>query len=344
MKKIISLLTLILTVTSCEKVETIKSVDNDFMHNFDYAWNLIHERYCFLDYKKIDWNEVYNQMKPRVEKAKDEFEFFDIMSDLIDICHDGHMSIISNFDKHGSNYKVDANGESYPKDYYSDFISNYVTPLRETANGFAFGHIEQNGNKFAYFHYPSFSKSIENEDMFYISQCVESAQGIILDIRNNPGGAGNLGYILAQHFFSESALVGHFAIKTGFGYNDFSELSEIHITPAELHNWSHMPTMLLTNRSVYSTANLVASILKHAPNVTQVGSITGGGGGMPCDYYLPNGWLLVLPSNILLDSNKEHIENGITPDVEVHISREDEINKKDTILEKAIELLTKQVK
>ena len=34
----------------------------------------------------------------------------------------------------------------------------------------------------------------------------------------------------------------------------------------------------------------------------------------------------------------QHLENGIEPDVEIHLSREDEYNDRDTILEKAIEL------
>ena len=97
--------------------------------------------------------------------------------------------------------------------------------------------------------------------------------------------------------------------------------------------------MLLVNRGVYSTANIVTSALKLAPNVTLVGGRSGGGGGLPETYYLPNGWALVLPSNVIYDVNMQHIENGIEPDVEIHISAEDKNSGKDTILEKAIELL-----
>lgn len=97
--------------------------------------------------------------------------------------------------------------------------------------------------------------------------------------------------------------------------------------------------MLLTNREVYSTANIVASVMKYAPNVTQIGGRSGGGGGLPVAYYLPNGWALVFPSNVIYNAQMQHVENGIEPDVEIHISIEDKINEKDTILEKAIELL-----
>lgn len=54
------------------------------------SWDLVNENYCFLGYKNIDWDKVYTDCKPRVESAKEEFEFFDIMCDLVDILRDGH--------------------------------------------------------------------------------------------------------------------------------------------------------------------------------------------------------------------------------------------------------------
>ena len=45
MKKILSLLAFTLMLGACEKAETYENVDNDFMHNFNVAWNLINENY-----------------------------------------------------------------------------------------------------------------------------------------------------------------------------------------------------------------------------------------------------------------------------------------------------------
>ena len=42
------------------------------------------------------------------------------------------------------------------------------------------------------------------------------------------------------------------------------------------------------------------------------------------------------------ESDMQYIENGIEPDVEVHISHEDKCNDKDIIFEKAIELLMQE--
>lgn len=343
MKKILSLLAFTLLLGSCEKEETFKVVDNDFQRNFDVAWTLINDNYCYLGYKNINWDKVYDDFKPRVQNAKDEFEFFDILGDLIDILRDGHSAIHSNFDRRGSNYEIEPNGDPSPADYISDaVVAKYLVKKRVSKNKFIYGHIVQDTCTFAYICYPSFRSKLDGIDMEYVAKFVEGVDGIIVDIRDNPGGAGTYGINFAEHFFTEKTLVGYTAKKNGPGYDDFTEPYEIYVKPSATNNWANIPTMLLTNRGVYSTANLLTSILKYAPNVTQVGGHSGGGGGMPATYFLPNGWGLTFPSNVLYDVNKQHIENGIEPDVEVHITRQDEIDERDTILEKAIELLVQK--
>ena len=34
--------------------------DNSPTGNFEALWKLIDEHYCFLDYKQIDWDSIYN--------------------------------------------------------------------------------------------------------------------------------------------------------------------------------------------------------------------------------------------------------------------------------------------
>ena len=99
--------------------------------------------------------------------------------------------------------------------------------------------------------------------------------------------------------------------------------------------------MLLTNRDVYSAANMFACFMKEVPNVTLVGGKTGGGGGLPCSFYLPNGWTLTMSGQrMTLDVNKIHIEPGVEPDINVTITEEDIQNDVDSILERAIEELS----
>lgn len=344
MKKIfITLFLATVTLVSCEKYETVKTVDTDFKRNFDAFWTMVDEQYCYLDYKNIDWKGVYDELLPRVETAKTEQEFFNILCTALDHLKDGHVWMESQFKAYScSTYLFDENGNRYPSNFNKSVARKYVEEVFHTINSnLHFGEIKRNGRTFAYIYQADFEYEWQANDYKYIKPIVEKADGIIFDIRNNPGGSGDIGLKLAGMFFKEKTMVGYHALKGGPGHNDMTELTPIYSKPSKIADWSDKKTMLLTNREVYSTANLFSSALKLAKNVTQIGGITGGGGAMPMTHFLPNGWIVVFPANMLFDVNKQHIENGIAPDIEVTATDEELAAGRDAIIERAIEELMK---
>lgn len=364
MKRIISLIIAAVSVlVSCERYDSVKEVNTDFETNYEAFWTMVNEEYCFLgtslgNDKNVDWQGVYDKWMPVVRnEVKDEYELFNIMGKSLDVLRDGHIWMISDFKLYANNeYYLKPDGETY---YGDDFVSGFVQKKYlvsqdgkddyrgdksfRTRNGITYGMIEREGKKFAYIYYGDFTVEISEIDYKYIDPVVQEADAVIFDIRDNPGGAGILGIELAGHFMNEKKLVGYSAHKNGKGYDDFTEPYEMYCSPSEKYNWADKQTALLTNRGVYSTANLFTSIMKHAPNVIQVGQTSGGGGGLPMTHYLPNGWLVVFASNILLDVDKNHIEPGIAPDYEAEIG-DYQTTGKDGIVEKAIEELMKKIK
>ena len=344
MKKIfITLFLAAVALVSCEKYETVKEVDPDFKRNFDAFWTMVDEQYCYLDYKNIDWKAVYNELLPRVEAAKTEQEFFNILCTALDHLRDGHVWMESHFKAYScSTYLLDENGKRYPTNFDKSVARKYVEEVFHTIDSnLHFGEIKRNGRTFAYIYQADFEYEWQANDYKYIKPIVDKADGIIFDIRNNPGGSGDIGLGLAGMFFKEKTHVGYHALKGGPGHNDMTELSPIYSKPSKVFDWSDKKTMLLTNREVYSTANLFTSALKLAKNVTQIGGITGGGGAMPMTHFLPNGWIVVFPANMLFDVNKQHIENGIAPDIEVTATDEELDAGRDAIIERALEELMK---
>lgn len=341
---IISLLLVSVAFVSCEKYDTVKDVNNDYMANFKAFCTMIDEEYCFLGLKNIDWNAVQDEMLPRVQAAKSEQEFFNVLESSLDYLRDGHVWMISPFKRYVCDtYLIDEDGNKYPGNFDPGVIKdNYLKErFRTMASGIVFGEIERNGHTYAYIYYSGFDNDWTDEDYKYIEPIIERSEGIIFDIRNNPGGSGEIGLTLASNFFDKKTLVGYHALKTGKGHNDFSELQALYCRPTKKHDWSDKKTMLLTNREVYSTANLFTCALKQAKNVTQIGGISGGGGGMPMTHYLPNGWLVVFPGNVLFDINKQHIEGGIEPDIEVTSTDADFDAGRDAIIEAALVELMK---
>ena len=171
---------------------------------------------------------------------------------------------------------------------------------------------------------------------------IDEADGFIYDLRTNTGGAAQLSLEIAGRFVKKKTFVGYEVVKTGKGYNDVGSPKSLYIVPTDGgENWADIKTVVLTNRDVYSTANMFASFMTQVPNATLVGGITGGGGGQPCTYYLPNGWAITMSAQRMsLDVDKVHIERGVEPDIYVTITEQDIANKVDSILEKALEVLS----
>lgn len=197
--------------------------------------------------------------------------------------------------------------------------------------------------KFFYLHHADFTRDLNNEDLEMFKPHLDKADGFIYDIRTNPGGNAQLAFDIAGRFVKEKTHIGYQVVKKGNGHNDMTEPTPLYIIPSDDgYNWSDMKTIVLTNRDVYSTANMFASFMKEAPNATLVGGISGGGGGEPTSFYLPNGWVITMSAiRMSLDVNKVHIEAGVEPDIPVTITDDDIANRYDRILETAIEELSK---
>ena len=352
MKRIFNIITIITAIfaTSCIENDYIKEVDNDFKNNYEVFWNSINENYCFLgdNYgycKNVDWYKVYDEMMPQVEKATTEIELLEIMGKSIDYLKDGHVWLDTKFKHRGCyTFYIDENGERYPENFIEGVVEEkYLDYALKTRNGHRYGTITKGDKTFFYIHHADFTKDLTKEDLEMFEPLIEKADGIIYDIRTNLGGNAQYSIDIAGRFVKEKTLVGYQVIKTGKGYNDLSKLLDLYVVPVDVkNNWADIKTTVLTNRDVYSTANMFASFMKEVPNATLIGGITGGGGGQPCTFYLPNGWAITMSGQRMsLDVNKVHIEGGVEPDIYVTITEENIENKVDAILEKAIEELSK---
>ena len=163
---------------------------------------------------------------------------------------------------------------------------------------------------------------------------------IIIDERNKGGGSLSNVEKIASRFFNERTLVGYIHHKKGPNHNDFSELYPKYTESSNSMRYQK-PVVVLTNRGCYSATNEFVSIMKHAKNSTIIGDKTGGGSGLPFSSELPNGWSIRFSASPMFNSQKEHIEFGVEPDVFVNMEEDDLGKKKDTIIEKARELLNK---
>lgn len=304
--------------------------------NFEALWQIIDEKYCFFDEKDIDWQAIHDEYRAKADTIRDdERALFCLLSSMLDSLHDGHVNLYSDFDVSRSTSWYD----TLPTNYNATLVAEYIGRY-QIAGALTYGLIAD--GQVGYIRYGSFESGFSAKNMWYVLDYFANCKGVIVDVRSNGGGNLDYAYKLASTFFETPTTVGYWRHKTGPGHNDFSEMQPIEIDAATMpYKWLK-PVVVLTNCRAYSATNSFANAMRYAPNATMVGATTGGGGGMPLSYELPNGWIVRLSSVPMYNREKQSIENGVKPDVPVNLTTELAAQGKDDLIEKAIELLTKR--
>jgi C-terminal processing protease CtpA/Prc len=94
------------------------------------------------------------------------------------------------------------------------------------------------------------------------------------------------------------------------------------------------PIVVLVNRHSYSATNFFSAYMSTLPNVTLIGDQSGGGGGVPVSFELPNGWKFRISATRTYLPDGYNIERGIEPDIYQTTGPAEELQGIDAIIEK----------
>ena len=305
--------------------------------NFEALWQIIDEKYCLFDDKQVDWDSVYAEYQPQFDTMKivtfeDQYRMFDLMDEMLNTLEDGHVNLYSPFDVSVCSSWY----EGYPTNFDSKILTKYYLKDYRRAGGLNYCKID--GDSIGYVYYGSFSDSFSYLNWLMVMNYFAECKGIVLDVRNNGGGSIENAYRLAAPFFSKDTVVGYWQHKSGREHDAFSEVEEMKLEESK-GNWLR-PVVVLCNRHSYSAANFFVSMMRYADNCLVLGGISGGGGGMPMSYELPNGWMVRLSSVKMYDRDTMSIEAGIKPHLLVNQHSDD----KDDLIEEAVRLINSAYK
>ena len=106
----ILLLVCVITLTACEDLFFDEDQTNDAITNFEILWKRMDERYSFFEYKRVDWDSVYQVYRPQVSEDLSSQEIYDLMDEMLNSLRDAHVNLRSDFDISFYNYY-----EDYPR-------------------------------------------------------------------------------------------------------------------------------------------------------------------------------------------------------------------------------------
>jgi hypothetical protein len=299
--------------------------------NFERLWKTMDERYCFFDYKHVDWDSVYNVYSKYITSNMSDDALFEVLGNMLSVLRDGHvnLSYSGNVSRYWSWY------EDYPYNFDESLKDAYLGTDYRITGGLNFKILPDN---VGYVYYGDFSNAVSNSNVDHMLAYLAVCNGIIIDVRNNTGGNLTNSATLASHFTNQKVLTGYVKHKTGNGHNDFSSPLAIYLDPADGIRWQKK-VVVLTNRHCFSTTNDFVNSMRCLPNVTIMGDRTGGGSGLPFTSELPNGWVIRFSASPYFDAKMNQIEFGIEPDISVSLNASDQLSGVDTIIEAARKLI-----
>lgn len=324
----ISVFIVIFLLSSCVREDQLPNTPTG---NFEELWKIIDERYCFLEYKEIDWDGIYTQYQKYIYDGMTDDELFNILGRMLAELKDGHVNLYS--DSEVTYYT--SWFDDYPRNFSEILLMNYLGMKYRSEGSIRYIILPEN---IGYIYCANFSETMNNERLNSILNDMTDCNGLIIDMRNNSGGSISNAVLLASHFTDKKVLTGYIQHKTDKGHNSFSTPKAIHIDPTSGVYWSK-PVVVLSNRQTFSAGNYFVNVMRYFPQVTTVGDITGGGSGLPFTSELPNGWGVRFSSSPHFDADMNQMEFGIEPEHPVNLKPGDEEKGIDTIIEKARLLL-----
>ena len=324
------LIATIIFLHSCEKIFIKPDASTDPVTIFEEIWTFTNNHYSFFEFKEVDWNDAYSRYSGQVNANMSPVELFDLCAAMLYELRDGHVNLVSSFDRSRYWEWYLDNPENFN---YTIIERNYFEGNQRFIGPFEYLDL----GDMIYVYYRSFANFISEGNLDILISSLAQKKGLILDVRNNGGGSTENAKKLTSRFTDEKRLVGQNFVKTGPGHNDFRQ-EDIFIEPHDGFRFTG-DIIVLTNRKSYSATTYFTQYMNALPNVTFVGDTTGGGGGMPAFHDLPNGWLLRVSSSKFYSPEGINIEAGIPPHIRVNMTQESMVRGKDDILEAAIEIL-----
>lgn len=164
------------------------------------------------------------------------------------------------------------------------------------------------------------------------SQAVEAnPKGIILDLRNNPGGYLDTAIEVASRWIEDGIVV----------TEKFSDQKKNEYLARGLARLKDFPTIVLINQGSASASEIVAGALQDTGKAKLVGKQSFGKGSVQILENLSDGSSIKITVAQWLTPKGNNInEQGIKPDVEVDLTEKDYEAGKDPQLDKAVEMLT----
>ncbi len=311
---------------------------------FEYLWTDFDEHYIGFEVRNVDWDSVYSIYAPLVRETETEDQFWPLMTEMIDIFDDQHVSITDTDGDRGHASGKLGDELLAEKQFNlalveSSYLADNFKRLQAGEENMVYGFIQD--KNIAYIHLPNFAGNGDYLDDFdQVIDEIKNADGLIIDVRNNGGGFPPSAEYIATRFAKTESVAFLASAKNGPGRNDYDEPSTYTMRPEGEVQFTK-PIYALNNHSTVSAGEEFFLYLQTQDHVTILGDYTSNAiGDQGFSRLLPNGWKISMPVVLYtLPDGTSPEGKGITPDIEMVNDSLDIQSGIDKMLEFAIDAL-----
>jgi hypothetical protein len=320
--------------------------------NFELLWKTFNDRYPFFELRNVDWKKQYDTYRPKVTDKTTDDELFDIFCQMLGPLNDGHVELEA--EPSGDRRTRYFSPEKKPR-FHQEFTKREIKQLFKTTGktliGYGFGKPAE--TEAWMLHYCrsrvfGYLRILELEGvkkrrliaaLDKIARDFKDLKGMIIDIRDNPGGEDGIAITIINRFCDRKQVAFHRKTKIGPGKNDFTPLKIFYLEPQGDVQFTG-PIVLLTCDSVFSGGEAFALAIKQLPHVTIIGDHTNGIFSYQLEKKLPNGWEFCLSYQVYLSPDMVCYEgHGVPVDIELFNQKADIKNDIDPLITRALKVL-----
>jgi hypothetical protein len=320
--------------------------------NFEFLWKTFHNRYPFFVLRNVDWKHQYETYRPRVTKKTGDDELFDIFCQMLDPLDDGHVEL--EIKASGNRKKRCFTAEKKPR-FHQEFSTRGIKQLfrttLKTLVGNEFGKPKETkawmlhycrSREFGYIRIlelERIKKGSLTVALDEIARDFATLKGLIVDIRDNPGGEDDIAITIVNRFCDRKRVAFRRKTKIGPGKSDFTPLKTWYLEPRGRVQFTG-PIVLLTCDSVFSGGEVFALAMKQLPHVTIIGDHTNGIFSYQLETKLPNGWKCCLSYQVYFSADMVCYEGkGVPVEIELFNTQADVEKGVDPLITRALEVL-----
>ncbi|MEO1436405.1 MAG: S41 family peptidase [Bacteroidota bacterium] len=282
-----------------------------------------------IDSRNVNWDSLVAEFRVLISESQSEEAYFETLSELLLAFRDPHIWLLSPF---RSLYSIDHLG--YTRNYDESLAHSYLSEIIFHAPEMHSGFIN---DSIGYLFCADFRGNINANNDIYRSAInrFSNTKGIILDLRVNDGGSVYNAQNLLNKFTDDRRLWHSTQNRTLDGFDEPYEWS---IEPDQTSSYDK-PVIVLTGRYTINAGERFAIGAKQLDHLTIIGDTTANTQGSVMGREMLNGWTYTLTFEKCLDPNGVNYAGvGIPPDESVAFEGS-LLDKRDYILERAIELL-----